>query len=414
MDHQDTLMERTDSAAVEDSSQQQQSQQHVQTRKRDQKALLKQQQKLELSKRLSSTSHMIDEQDEEEIKISVEEPQVSAQAGKLHLKLEGSDAVIMHTSDEFLFVSTMVTETSGKMQTFVHMIERSTLQPFAKLKEDGWVRALTTVTRKQGHHFVVLSVRQNEGSHINKLKIFEKTPKTKGLVQVKIMHLYSPILTMHGLSLPYDLSWNTNGVPIVVCGSAKGKTAHLKIKVKQGKKSADENYQKYEFELQKFDFRNGNDTVQIVPSHSHNGLHLAFNQGRSRISIYDYTATCIPKDQRPESSFYFPTKIEYQNVTRELLVGQIQISGERIRIIKEVDAGIWLLYLEKQNSYRLFNIAMPNYLHKCVIQGIDATPSTVKLHPEFFMGCNQELLYVGKFGVIKHCQTRLVHLRDDD
>ena len=58
---------------------------------------------------------MVDEQDDEEIKISVEEPQVSAYAGKLHLKLEGSDAVIMHTSDEFLFVSTMVTETSGKM-----------------------------------------------------------------------------------------------------------------------------------------------------------------------------------------------------------------------------------------------------------------------------------------------------------
>ena len=101
---------------------------------------------------------------------------------------------------------------------------------------------------------------------------------------------------MLGLSLPYDLSWNSNGVPIVVCGSAKGKTAHLKIKVKHGKKSAERQEPKYEFELHKFDFRNGNDTVQIVPSHSHNGLHLAFNQGRNRISIYDYTATCIPRD----------------------------------------------------------------------------------------------------------------------
>lgn len=97
------------------------------------------------------------------------------------------------------------------------------------------------MTRKQGHHFVVLSVKQNEGSHIHKLKIFEKTPNAKGLFKVKFVHLYSPVLTIYGLSLPYDLSWNSNGVPIVVCGSAKGKTAHLKIKVKNGKKSADEN-----------------------------------------------------------------------------------------------------------------------------------------------------------------------------
>ena len=124
---------------------------------------------------------MHDEQEEEEDKAAAEVPQVSAQVGRIHLKIDGSDAMILHTDDEFLFVSTMVTELSGKMYTYVYMIDRTTLHPIAKLKEDGWVRALASVTRKKGHHFVVLSVKQNEGSHVHKLKIFERTPKTSGL-----------------------------------------------------------------------------------------------------------------------------------------------------------------------------------------------------------------------------------------
>ena len=48
---------------------------------------------------------------------------------------------------------------------------------------------------------------------------------------------------------------------------------------------------------------------------------------------------------------------------------------------------IWLLWLEKKKAYGLFNIAL-SALVPCQIRGIEAEPTAMRLHPEFFMGQN--------------------------
>ena len=141
---------------------------------------------------------------------------------------------------------------------------------------------------------------------------------------------------MYGMELPEDDELSYNGSLMVVCGMAKGKTAHLKVSLRSAKKAAAARGHPaslYNFDLHKFDFPTQTTCVQIVASHSHSGLHLAFNQGHDVISIYDYTATFIPKKERPEQSFYFPETIKYASEAKELLVGQLSVPGEKIKVI---------------------------------------------------------------------------------
>ena len=103
------------------------------------------------------------------------------------------------------------------------------------------------------------------------------------------------------------------------------------------------------FELAKYDFESKDSIVQILSSTSHDGMHLAFNQGGRTISFYDYS-TLSPARVRStdplEESKEFPGLISYDRQDQDVFVGTLKAPlGETIKIFKEVDAGVWLIQL---------------------------------------------------------------------
>jgi len=76
------------------------------------------------------------------------------------------------------------------------------------------------------------------------------------MVKQKTTQLQSvPVLAMHGLPVNTESGLSPNGTLMVVCGLAKGKTAHLKISLKPLKRqSAGASRAPYNFDLTRYDF----------------------------------------------------------------------------------------------------------------------------------------------------------------
>ena len=140
---------------------------------------------------------------------------------------------------------------------------------------------------------------------------------------------------------------------IAVCGRPKGKTVHLKVKYRpktKSKASLPGLFVPYLFEINKTNFTSCGNVNQIVASHSHDKLHLAFNQGNEILSFYDYTNVCVPKSERPDCSMFFPHKIQYAsntNTSKEISLATLSLPGESLKIIKEIEPGVWLIHLRR-------------------------------------------------------------------
>ena len=101
-----------------------------------------------------------------------------------------------------------------------------------------------------------------------------------------------------------------------------------------------------------------------MASTSHYGMHLAFNHEGEAVSFYDYTGVTPkhPGKTKPTESFYFPELISYQ-VEKEHLLALLKIEGESaIRLIRETDPGVWLIYLGDRQAFALYNIATNNHV----------------------------------------------------
>lgn len=100
-------------------------------------------------------------------------------------------------------------------------------------------------------------------------------------------------------------------------------------------------------------------------------MHVAFNQGGEAVSFYDYTGVAPkhPGKPRPTESFYFPQLITYE-LEKEHMLALLRVKGEtEIRVIKEVDPGVWLVYLGQQETFALYNIASDGHV-KCKLHGL--------------------------------------------
>ena len=66
-----------------------------------------------------------------------------------------------------------------------------------------------------------------------------------------------------------------------------------------------------------------------------------------------------------------------------------------IRVLKEMDPGVWLIYLGRQETFALYNIATSGYV-RCTFTGLPQNQiiSAFKLHPEFYMGEHESLAFV--------------------
>ena len=135
---------------------------------------------------------------------------------------------------------------------------------------------------------------------------------------------------------------------------------HVKLTIKSTAKKAAQ----YCFEIQKFNFAKAENITQLVPSTSHFGLHLAFNQAGKSVSFYDYTMAQSGIITDAIESMWFPGLINYLGVDKEILIAVLQVEGDTIKVIKEVEPGMWLVFLERDSILALYNIAT-NALIKC-------------------------------------------------
>ena len=67
----------------------------------------------------------------------------------------------------------------------------------------------------------------------------------------------------------------------------------------------------------------------------------------------------------------------------------------------------------KHGSYALFNLAT-NGLIPCRLRTPTPDATAVCLHPEFNMGENEEMIYVGNYGAVRHGKARIEVVANED
>ena len=55
---------------------------------------------------------------------------------------------------------------------------------------------------------------------------------------------------------------------------------------------------------------------------------------------------------------------------KEVLLGELKIEGETIKVLKEIDPGVWLLYLAVEKVYALYSLLLGKRLIKCSFEGV--------------------------------------------
>ena len=218
------------------------------------------------------------------------------------------------------------------------------------------------------------------------------------------------VLQIHTFEVPKEKDIS-GSVLAAVFGNVKGKSAHMKLSYKTAGTKKAPGKKEACFEVQKFNFGNQSDVSQIIASTSHYRMHLAFNHGGESVSFYDYTgiSPTHPNKPKPSVSFYFPDLISYAQ-EKDYLLAEMKVEGENaIRVLKELDPGVWLIYLGRQETFALFNMATNGYV-RCTLTGIPPNQivSAFKLHPGFYMGENESLVFVD-CGKVRSVETRLNH-----
>mmetsp|Transcript_34052 Transcript_34052/g.42027 ORF Transcript_34052/g.42027 Transcript_34052/m.42027 type:complete len:94 (+) Transcript_34052:246-527(+) len=93
------------------------------------------------------------------MKACTDEPVLPLTSGKLHLNLDGTDPMIRHTDDHYLYVTTVLPHES-KISSLFYIIDRVTLKQVDCLEEDGLVYSATSAPKTDGTRFVVISVKE--------------------------------------------------------------------------------------------------------------------------------------------------------------------------------------------------------------------------------------------------------------
>lgn len=100
---------------------------------------------------------------------------------------------------------------------------------------------------------------------------------------------------------------------------------------------------------------------------------------------------------------------------KEHLLALLKIPDENdVRLIKEVDPGIWLIYLGQQETFALYNIATDGHV-RCKISGPPRGQDVIgsfKLHPDYYMGDDDSMIFVD-CGKVKTAAARIIHRSDD-
>lgn len=126
-------------------------------------------------------------------------------------------------------------------------------------------------------HFVLVSTK--ELSSKPKLKIYEISEQN--MTRMKIFSLDTlSVTSICTIEMPKLDKLLQSWALIAVCGRPKGKTVHLKVTYRpKTKKQASQPGLSvpYLFEMHKTNFTSRGNVNQIVASHSHDKLHLAFN-----------------------------------------------------------------------------------------------------------------------------------------
>ena len=106
--------------------------------------------------------------------------------------------------------------------------------------------------------------------------------------------------------------------------------------------------------------------------------------------------------------------IDYATQSSDTTIGVLSLPGENIRVVKEVDPGVWLLFLGKAKTFALFNLATAG-LVRCMLRnlGSSARLGSLRLHPDFYMGENELLTVIDDTSKeLKVIETKLLLCHD--